>query len=542
VAKGYSQQKVEEPVSKFTSRQAGMEKDRGSLTRGTLLALLACLAVLLAAGCSGPGTAREETKAPTQPPVGQEEASEASDRPNIIFVLADDLDLASAGLMPSLRSLLAQEGATFENALVSYPICCPSRATTLTGLYSHNHNVRGNKRPVGGFERFREQGNEENTIAARLQEEGYRTALFGKYLNGYGNDDPAYVPPGWDEWYAKPGRFEYYDYELNENGELVSYGGEEEDYLTDVLSGHATDFVRRSASEDRPFFAYVAPTAPHSPATPAERHEGAFASEEAPRTPSFDEEDVSDKPAWVQGTEPLTEKETSRLDTRHQQRLESMLAVDEMVGALVEKLEAAGELENTYIVFTSDNGFHLGTHRLRHGKKTPYEEAARVPLFVRGPGVPAGSSVEEMVLNNDFAPTFAELAGLKGFKADGRSLLPLMRGEEPPFDWRSAVLLEAFLDGKSASEEGDAETDDEEGTGEGNRTDQTNFRSVRTATHKYVEHGNGERELYDLQNDPYELENVYETAGPALVEDLKGRLETLKECAGDGCREAEDAR
>src|SRR5918997_1653860 len=541
--KGYSQRKVEKPVSKFTSRQARMEKDRGSLTRWTLLALLACLAVLLAAGCSGPGTAREETQAPTQPPVGQEEASEAPDRPNIIFVLADDLDLASAGLMPNLRSLLAQEGATFENALVSYPICCPSRATTLTGLYSHNHNVRGNKRPIGGFERFREQGNEENTIAARLQEEGYRTALFGKYLNGYGNDDPAYVPPGWDEWYAKPGRFEYYDYELNENGELVSYGGEEEDYLTDVLSGHATDFVRRSASEDRPFFAYVAPTAPHSPATPAERHEGAFASEEAPRTPSFDEEDVSDKPAWVQGTEPLTEKEIPRLDTRHQQRLESMLAVDEMVGALVEELEAAGELENTYIFFTSDNGFQLGTHRLRHGKKTPYEEASRVPLFVRGPGVPAGSAVKNLVLNNDLAPTFAELAGVE-FPVDGRSLVPLLRGEEPP-SWRSSVLLEAFLDGKSARQKSDEVEDDEEGAGEntdeGNRTDRTAFQAVRTKTHKYVEHGNGERELYDLRADPYELDNLYESADPALLEDLKTRLDALKSCSEEGCREAEDA-
>jgi arylsulfatase A-like enzyme len=508
-----------------------MRSGGGLLSRSGLLGLLACLSVLLAAGCSG------------QPGAGQEEGAEAVvEQPNILFVLADDLDLASADQMPNISSLITDEGATFENTFVSYPICCPSRATTLTGLYSHNHNVRGNKRPVGGFEKFREQGNEENTIAARLQEEGYRTALIGKYLNGYGQGDPAYVPPGWDEWYAKPGRFEYYDYELNENGELVSYGSEEEDYLTDVLSGHTTDFARRSVSEDQPFFAYVAPTAPHSPATPAERHEGDFAGEEAPRTPSFDEEDVSDKPAWLQETEPVTEKEASRIDARHQQRLESMLAVDEMVGSLAEELEEAGELENTYIIFTSDNGYHLGTHRLRHGKKTPYEEAAHVPLFVRGPGVAAGSSVEEMVLNNDFAPTFAELAGLKEFKADGRSLVSLMRGEEPPSGWRSTVLLEAFLDGKSADEEGDAETDDEEGTGEGNRTDQTTFRSVRTTSHKYVEHGNGERELYDLQNDPHELENLYETADPALIEDLKGRLEALKECAGDGCREAEDTR
>ncbi len=513
-------------MSGLTSKRAGTGRGGRFLARGALLGLLACLAVLFAVGCSGSGSAQE--------------AEAPAEQPNMIFVLADDLDLASVEPMPNLRSLLAEEGATFENAFVSYPICCPARATILTSLYSHNNGVRGNKRPVGGFEKFRSEGLEEDTIAARLQEEGYRTALIGKYLNGYGNDDPAYVPPGWDEWYAKPGRFEYYDYELNENGELVSYGSEEEDYLTDVLSGHATDFVSRAISEDQPFFAYVAPTSPHSPATPAERHEGAFAEEEAPRSPSFGEDDISDKPAWIQELEPVSEQEGSRIDDRYRQRQESMLAVDEMVGSLVEELEAAGELENTYVVFTSDNGFHLGTHRLRHGKKTPYEESARVPLLVRGPGVPAGATVEDLVLNNDFAPTFAELAGLEGFEADGRSLVPLLRGEEPP-SWRSAVLLEAFLDGRSASEEGDAETDDAEGTGEGTRTDRTAFGSVRTETHKYVEHDNGEKELYDLANDPYELENVYETADPSLIEDLKERLDALRDCAGAGCREAEDA-
>ena len=492
--------------------------------RGTLLGIAACLAVLLV-GCSGPETERDEG------------AGDTIEQPNILFVLTDDLDLASIDQMPNINSLIAREGATFENAFVSYPICCPSRATMLTGLYSHNHNVRGNKQPVGGFEKFRDEGLEEGTIAARLQEEGYRTALIGKYLNGYGQDDPSYVPPGWDEWYAKPGRFEYYDYELNENGEMVSYGSEEDDYITDVLSGKATDFVEQATSEDQPFFAYVAPTAPHSPSTPAERHEGAFSGEEAPRSPSFDEEDVSDKPAWLQELDPVSEKEESRIDARHQERLESMLAVDEMVGSLVEQLEAAGELENTYVVFTSDNGFHLGTHRMGHGKKTPYEEVARVPLFVRGPGVPAGSTLEDLVLNNDLAPTFTELAGLEGFEADGRSLAPLMRGEDT--DWRSNVLLEAFLDGRSAGGEGEAE--DEEGSDGGNRTDQTSFRAVRTETHKYVEHDNGEKELYDLANDPYELENVYETADPSLVEDLKGRLDALRNCAGARCREAEDA-
>ncbi len=526
-------------MSRLAVRQSATRRwPSGIRARVLLLGLLASiLTVLLTAGCSGSEAAQEV------------EVGAIADRPNIVFVLTDDLDYASAELMPNLRSLLAEEGATFEGAFASYPICCPARATILTGLYSHNHNVRGNKRPAGGFEKFVSKGHEENTIAVWLQEEGYQTALIGKYLNGYGTDDPSYVPPGWDEWYAKPGRFEFYDYTLNENGELVSYGSEEEAYLTDVLSGHANDFVRRAASEGQPFFAYVAPTAPHSPAIPAERHEGVFSGEEAPRTPSFGEEDVSDKPAWVQDLEPVSQKEASRIDERYQERLESMLAVDEMVASLLQELEAAGELDNTYLFFTSDNGFHLGTHRLGHGKKTPYEEAAHVPLLVRGPEIPAGTKMGDLVLDTDFAPTFAELAGVEGFEADGRPLLPLMRGEAPP--WRSAVLLEAFVDGRSARAGEDEQAEDEQVTdkegagkskGEGTRTDQTAFQAVRTETHKYVEHDNGEKELYDLQTDPYELDNVYESAYPSLIENLKAKLDALKSCSKKGCQEAEDAR
>ena len=502
-------------VSAVVARSGGLP------ARRALLKLLACLAaLLLAAGCSGPKNTQEEAAYATQPDATDGETRAAAKRPNIVFVLTDDLDYASAQKMPQIGSLLREGGTSFENAFVSHPICCPSRATALTGLYDHNHNVRGNSPPDGGFEKFLSEGHEEDSIAVGLQEGGYQTAFFGKYLNGYpGDEGPSHVPPGWDEWYGKLDGQQLYDYDINENGEVVSYGSEEEDFFTDVLSEKATDFVGRAAPEDQPFFAYVAPTAPHGPATPAERHKGAFAEEEAPRPPSFNEEDVSDKPPPIRDAEPISDEEASNIDDYYRQRLESMLAVDEMVGAVIEELEAAGELENTYIFFTSDNGWFGGEHRMAEGKDRAYEESARVPLFVRGPGIAPGTEAEELALNTDFAPTFAELAGLKGFKADGRSLLPLMRGEEPPLGWRSAVLLEGFV-------------------GKGDRV----YEAVRTERYKYVEYGNGEEELYDLQNDPYELENAYEKVDPALVEDLKGRLETLKECAGDGCREAEDAR
>ena len=466
-------------------------------------------------------TSCSESETSTSDTPQEEEAESPTTRPNIIFVLTDDLDYASAQKMPQIRSLLVEEGASFRNAFTSQSLCCPSRATILTGLYAHNSGVKHIKAPDGGFIKFRDEGLEEDTIAVRLQEGGYRTAFFGKYMNQYPSQkDPTYVPPGWDNWRGLiwEQRYGYapYNYQINENGEVVSYGSKTEDFVDDVLSGQATEFVRQAAPDDKPFFAYVAPTAPHAPATPAERHEGAFADEKAPRPPSFNEVDVSDKPSWVQDIAPFDAEEVSETDQRYQKRLESMLAVDEMVASLVEELEAAGELENTFIFFTSDNGFLQGEHRWDSTKDRPYEESARVPLFVRGPGIAPGTEVENLALNTDFAPTFAELGDVS-FSADGRSLVSLLRGEEPA-SWRSAVLLEGFV-GKRFR----------------------NFGAVRTEGYKYVEYANGEEELYDLQTDPYELESLHETADSSLLEELKERLEELRDCAYEGCREAEDA-
>ena len=362
----------------------------GFRVMGAPFVVLACLVIFFAVGCGGSGDANLEPTRQTEAPA----------RPNIVFILTDDLDAASARQLPKLRSLLVEDGASFDNSFASYPLCCPSRATILTGLYAHNHSVEGNEPPNGGFEKFREQGREEDTIAVRLQEEGYRTALFGKYLNHYGEDDPTHVPSGWDEWHAKVdpsaregdtsdggdaigGYTDYYDYELNENGEVVSYGDSPEDYLTDVLSGGATDYVRRAASGSEPFFLYVAPSAPHDPATPAERHEGAFAGENAPRPASFGEEDVSDKPPWIGERRTISDREASRkIDAHYRERLASMLAVDEMVDSLVGELTSAGQRDNTFVFFASDNGWQQGEHRIRTGKLYPYEESIRTPLFV----------------------------------------------------------------------------------------------------------------------------------------------------------------
>jgi N-acetylglucosamine-6-sulfatase len=473
-------------------------------------------------------------------------SSSAANQPNIIFILTDDLDYASAQQLPRLPSLFSEVGAAFENAFVSHPQCCPSRATILTGLYDHNHHVTDNKPPEGGFVKFASEGREKDSIAVSLQGAGYRTALFGKYLNGYPSDDLTYVPPGWDEWYAKLDKEKLYNYRINENGKVVSYGNSTNDFFTDVLSSQATGFLRNTASDSRPFFMYVAPTAPHGPSTPAERHRwAAYTSVKAPRPPSFNEEDFSDKPSWIRGASPLSEEEIKQINQRYRFRLASMLSVEEMVSSLLQELEASGKLDNTFIFFTSDNGWEQGEHRLAKGKDLPYEESARVPLFVRGPGVTAGSKVRELTLNTDFAPTFAELAGIS-YPADGRSLVPLLHGENPW--WRSAILLERTSPkGVYAQENTEKKDEDEEGNDDeitsgasGRAVGKPNYAAVRTESHTYVEYTNGDRELYDLEADPYQLNNIYEEADPTVLSDLETRLGKLRGCSSGGCQKAED--
>ncbi len=468
---------------------------------------MACLGALLLAGCSG--SSRE-----AQVPTG----------PNIVFILADDMRADDFEHMPQTQQLFAEQGLIFDKAFVTHSLCCPSRASILRGQYTHNHQVLTNGNPEGGFEKFYWMGRENSTIATWLKSGGYQTVLIGKYLNGYPRrNHETYVPPGWDEWYGRLHGDGYYDYQLNENGTVVYYGSEEQDYYTDVLAGKAKDYVRRAAGGSRPFFMYLAPGTPHGPFIPAPRHENEYPEAKAPRPPSFDESDVSDKPAWVRGLPELGSADTKRIDDAYGNRLRMLLSLDEMVVGLIEELRDNGQLENTYVFFTSDNGYNLGEHRLVLGKRTVYEEDIRVPLAIRGPGVPAGQITEQMTLNIDFAPTIAELAGVSMPEfVDGRSLVPLLSGT-PPATWRSAFLIEHWSGGSGEQEV------------------VPTYAAVRTETQKYVEYAPGNKELYDLSSDPYELESLTASAKPVLVDSLRSRLETLKSCAGQSCREAEDA-
>ncbi len=497
-----------------------------------------------------------------RPAVGEKETTypEVEDRPNVMLIVTDDLDAESVSRMPNVRSLLVERGTTFENAFVTDPLCCPSRATMLRGQYAHNHGIQGNEPPQGGSTKFRLLGHEDSTVATWLGAEEYRTVFIGKYLNGYGfgESETVYVPPGWDEWHGLAGN--YLSDRINENGEIKDYkpGGRDS---TDVFSEKAARYLRRttgddapSSSREEPFFMWLGTKAPHEPAEPAARHEGAFEDARLPRPPSFNEADILDKPAWERDNPPLGTGKISDMQRLYRNRLESLLAVDEMVGRLVGELREAGELDDTYIVFTSDNGFHMGEHRLGPGKWTPYEEDIRVPLVVRGPGVPAGRKLDHLVLNNDLAPTFAQLAGAQAPSfVDGRSLAPLLEEDPPPpQDWRQAFLVEGardpsrYLESPWSPLTGDHAPEDQRHrihiAGEDTSRDWSRpaFEAIRTEDHLYVEYETGERELYDMRKDPHQLDNTYPDAGPQLIQNLQERLDALRNCYGSFCRIAEN--
>jgi arylsulfatase A-like enzyme len=441
----------------------------------------------------------------------------------VIVVMTDDQNDSMEGLSRTV-GLLGSQGTTFRNSYVSFPLCCPSRATFLTGQYAHNHGVVTTELP-NGYNGL----NHLNTLPVWLRRTGYRTAMVGKYLNGYGfNDgiaeplpDAREIPPGWAEWYSLTAGQDQrrYGYKLNENGKVRRYGFAGRDYVTDVLASKALTFIKRRAPRPKPFFLWFNPTAPHgesqnNPATgrdptPAPRHLGLLGNAQAPRNPNFDEADVSDKPEPIASTPPLTEAEIEEVDRRHRGRVESLYAVDEAVARIVGKLRRAQDLRKTYIFFTSDNGLLLGAHRLLF-KDYLYEEALRVPLIVRGPRFPRGAVRDQLVSNVDLAPTIAELArATPGLAMDGRSLLPA--AADPSAGAGRELLFENRLNGDTAA--------------------------LHSGDWVYIDNGADELpELYDLAADPFQLESLHGSpAHAALMAQLDARLQQIRTCAGGAC-------
>ena len=478
-------------------------------------------------------------------------------QPNVIVVMTDDQPYGLTAAMPNVQNLLADRGVRFENAFATTSLCCPARTTVLRGQYVHNHEVLSNGGPQGGFPKLYETGFEASTLATWLEGAGYRTALMGKYLNAYpygpAEDNPpgytaprdSYVPPGWNEWFgffdvpkglssAADHPYGMYGYRVNEDGRARRYGNRAEDYQTDVLAARASDFVRQSGRSSTPFFLFLTPTAPHFPYTPAPRHEDRFAGLQVPRSPAFNEADTADKPRWVRRLPRLSEAKIADLDNAYSRQAEALLAVDELIGALVETLAGTGELQNTYIIFTSDQGLHMGDHRLGETKRTPYAATTQIPLIIRGPGVPEGVAREELVLNTDFAPTVAGLVGAPVPEfVDGRTLEPLWQEEAPA--WRRTSLAEFWP--RLAIPGDDTAVD--------NPIPVPTYRAVRSLTHLFVEYtyldGATEGELYNLQNDPFELDNLYSRTDPAVLAAFSAHAERLQRCAAETCREAENA-
>ena len=468
--------------------------------------------------------------------------------PNIIFILADDMDMPLLEFMPKTQELIGKQGVTFNQYFVTMATCCPSRTTILRGQYSHNTQIFETTLPDGGFEKFYALESEKSTIAVWLEDAGYKTAFFGKYMNGYpATAKQTYVPAGWTEWYspADGDPYKQFNYTLNENGKLVKYGDAPEDYGTDVYAAKSIDFIERSVKSGDPFFAHISVYAPHGPYVPAPRHADLFTDLTMPRSPSFNEEDASDKP-WMYSSEPpLSSENIAKMEKIYPKRIQSMQAVDEMVENIVKTLDSLGALENTYIFFSSDNGFHMGEHRLLIGKNTAFEEDINVPLLVRGPNIAAGITVDALAGNVDLASTFAEIAGVKTPDfVDGRSLIPLMAGSAPQA-WRQAFLLERGLLDEAAYVpdvfvsanymSGLMEPPDSPYRAKQDRA----YRGLRTPDYTFVQYGDGTLELYDLKTDPYELENIAGSASPDLLEKFKNWLEALRHCTGDSCRELE---
>jgi N-acetylglucosamine-6-sulfatase len=465
--------------------------------------------------------------------------------PNVLLILTDDQDVQTGMLayMPHLQELLVNQGTSFSNYLVPLSLCCPSRTALLRGQFPHNTGVLTNALPNGGFAVAYNNNVEASTLATVLHGAGYRTVLFGKYLNGY---PPAgnlnYIPPGWDEWYSPAAGDPYgeYNYTLNENGTQVSYGSTPADYGTDVYYGKALDFINRAAATpSQPIFLYFAVYAPHEPYVPAPRHASLFPTLSAPRPPSFNEPNVSDKPAYISSKPLLSASDISGIDDDFRNRVRSLQAVDEAIAGLVSALSSTGRLANTYIFFASDNGYHMGEHRLLPGKYTPYETDIHVPLIVRGPGVPAGVVRTQYAANIDLAETFVDLAGLAAPSySDGRSLKGLLQNP-PTSSWRQAFFLEEFGTGEFDPPDTPASVLEP--------LDKSDLATVvpipsyfgfQAPAYKYIEYKSGEKELY-LTSDQYELTNLAGKVSPSVAATLAAYVNTFEGCQGDGCRAAE---
>lgn len=478
-------------------------------------------------------------------PVVAPQATAAVPQPSFVIIFLDDMRKDDLVAMPHTAALIGARGARFENAYAPYPLCCPARATILTGQYAHNNGVLSNLAPTGGVGAF----DPRHTIATWLKRRGYATSYIGKYLNGYGHaTSELYVPPGWTSWQGlavKP--LNYYSFGLNLNGRIQHYSGA---YQTNVLGRRSSAFIRRTRS--KPFLLVTAFLAPHSGrpiedddatgdlgcfysglctnATPAvaSGYADTESGNEMPASPAYDEEDVSDKPGHIQALPRFTSEYAPTHQELYEQRLESIRSADDQVRNIVRALADTGRLRSTYIVVTSDNGFLMGEHRIPFGKVHPYEPSARIPMLMRGPGIGRGERVDQLVGLHDLAPTVLRATGTYGAQTlplDGRSLLPLIASDRASA--ARDLVLEAGPMRKAADDRAVRRSSPAARP----------YRGIRTNTGwKYIKYDTGQVEMYNLRKDPDELSNL--AARPAFADRRRALARAtarLSTCAGNSC-------
>jgi len=497
-----------------------------ALGAALLTVLLAALLVVLA----GPSTALAEKRKGHQP-VGDKRK-----RPNVVMIMSDDQDFRSMWAMPQTRELIGSTGTTFQHEAVTLPLCCPSRATFLTGQYPHNNGIQWNAAPGGGY--YKLDGSE--TLPVWLQRAGYRTVHIGKYLNEYGEKDPTEVPQGWSEWYGgvDPTTYDYYNYTLNHDGKLRTYGESPRDYSTDVIGRIASHQIKKSSQGNKPFFLNVAPIAPHTvaagngatkegtPAVPAPRDADVFANTPLPPWPNFNEADLSDKPALLPYfPKPLGADAIDSLTDHYDGRMGAVLGIDDLVARVEDSLHQAHVARNTVVIYTSDNGWILGEHRLSDTDTTnrraggvkflPYEASSRVPLMISGPGFPAGRKVKSPTVNADLTSTILDVADAKpGLPQDGISLRGVAQHPKRTAD--RGVLTEAFANPRLVPP----------------------YKSIHTKRYRWDQTEVGFTGLIDLKLDPWELQSVHDDPRYTEVKKaLQAGLAQLRDCAGASCRD-----
>jgi len=478
-------------------------------------------------------------------------ATGAVQRPNIVFVLTDDLDwsLVTAQYMPHVIALEGT-GETFDHYIVADSLCCPSRSSIFTGLFPYDSGVYTNTGTDGGYYAFTHHrpNLETKTFAVAMQRAGYLTSMMGKYLNGYG--EPAMtsqVPRGWSDWHVAGNAYPEFNYDLNENGARVHYGpgpppaANGANYLTDVLAARASTFIDRAAAAHKPFVMEVATFAPHRPYTPAPRDRHDFPGLGAPRDPSFNAANVN-PPDWLGRRKRLTPAQVAKIDREYRMRAQAVQAVDRLLGLVEARLAARGLARNTYIVFSSDNGYHMGQHRLLPGKETAFDTDIRVPLIIAGPGVPHGKVSSQVVQNVDLYPTFVELAGRRPVgSVDGQSLLPLL---DPPAGGAVAWPTVALIEHHGPSDVRDPDFENGELGGNPSAYEAIRISNRQFGNAVYVEYEKtGKREYYNIDQDPYRRENTYRLLSANTRARLHKTLLGLERChTAAACWAAADPR